>query len=154
MQKRQKRQKKSRPPVYRRLRVYTKAALFGGIASGAALVLFSLLVFLLRLPVAHSGFFSLLAFGIGCLVAGFTSGSMKRCNGLTNGIKAALLFTLPVVTVGLVTGLFALPAEIAPAGATAAEAASSMPAVVNKVITAVLCGAAGGVAGVNKNNGF
>jgi len=152
--------RKSKPPSYRRFKVYIVSVVLGAIASGTALILFSLLVFILRLPVTQSGIFSLLAFGIGCLVAGFTAGAMKRQGGLGAGIRAALLFTVPVIVIGFVLGGFA--SEATPAVAEAADAAreGAPPAAItgvsslNRIIIAILCGAIGGVFGVNKNGGF
>ena len=127
--------RRSKPPISRRYRVYVTSTIAGGIASGAALVLFSLLVFVLKLPVSYSGFFSLLAFGFGCIVAGFFAGMMKRQGGLSAGVKAALLFMLPVALVGIVLS-------------------EEGVALLNNVIVAILCGAVGGVLGVNRNSGF
>jgi len=161
--------RRSKPPPHRRLKVYIAATVLGSIASGAALVLFSVLVFLLRVPVAQSGFLSLLAFGIGCLVAGFVAGAMKRQGGLVTGVKAALLYTLPVAVGGFIVVGFAAP-EMDPMMAAMAGmppgapppggfgvqggALAAMANVLNKVIIALLCGSVGGVLGVNKNRGF
>jgi putative membrane protein (TIGR04086 family) len=105
-------------------------------------VLFSLMMFLLRLPVSHSGVFSLLAFAIGCFAAGFFAGMLRRQGGLACGIKAALLFTAPVAVIGFIINSLIEPEELANVTVFA------------KVIVAVLCGAVGGVVGVNKNSGF
>jgi putative membrane protein (TIGR04086 family) len=107
----------------------------GAIASGVALVLFSLLVFVLGLPVSYSGVFSMLAFGIGCIVSGIFAGAMKRQNGLSAGVKAALLFMVPVAAIGFVFG----------------EGGAGL---LNNVVVAVMCGAVGGVMGVNRHQGF
>jgi putative membrane protein (TIGR04086 family) len=122
--------------------VYITAVTAGAIASGIALVLFSLLVFVLKLPVAYSGFLSLSAFGTGCLVAGFFAGAIKRQGGLGAGVRAAVLFMIPVALAGVVLSGFA------EAGVSAGTS------LLNKVVVAVMCGAAGGVLGVNKNKGF
>ncbi|MCL2036235.1 MAG: TIGR04086 family membrane protein [Oscillospiraceae bacterium] len=132
--------RRSKPPVQRRFRVYIASVAAGAISSVTALVLFALLSFLLKLPVGYSGFFSLLAFGIGCLVAGFSAGMLKRQGGLASGIAAALLFTLPVALIGFVLGGLSI---------TAGELNLT-----GKIIVAVLGGAVGGVLGVNKNGGF
>ncbi|MCL1866701.1 MAG: TIGR04086 family membrane protein [Oscillospiraceae bacterium] len=134
--------RKSRPPSGRRLRVYIASVAAGIIAAGLALVLSSLLVFVLKLPVSYSGFFALISFGLGCLVAGFTAGAMKRQGGMSAGVKAALLFMTPVVLVGFVLQGFV---ESAP---------TDEFMILNRVIVAVMCGAIGGVLGVNRNNGF
>jgi putative membrane protein (TIGR04086 family) len=135
----------------RKFRVYVASAVLGAIASAAALVLFSLLMFLLRLPVERADFFSLLAFGIGCLVTGYFAGAAKRQGGLATGIKAAVLFAIPVALLGLVLGGFsATEIEAQEVGRTLAAIAEML----NKTVTAVLCGAVGGVLGVNKNGGF
>ncbi|MCL1788929.1 MAG: hypothetical protein FWG33_01065 [Oscillospiraceae bacterium] len=140
---------------YRKFRFYIVSAVLGAIASGVALIIFSLFVFLLGIPVAQSGFFSLLAFGIGCIVAGFAAGAKKRQGGLATGIKAALLFTLPVALVGMFLGGFEFPS----AGAEGTAAVSGVSAAIgvgtfSKVTIAILCGAVGGVLGVNRNGGF
>jgi hypothetical protein len=149
--------RKSKPPANRRLKVYITSAVMGAIASGAAIVVFALLVFILRLPVAHSGFLSLLAFGIGCLTAGGFAGALKRQGGLGSGIKAALLFTLPIILIGYVLGSFTAPAPAQTAEAVAPVVRPAMAGVAsafNKIVIAVLCGGIGGVFGVNKNGGF
>ncbi|MCL2638596.1 MAG: TIGR04086 family membrane protein [Oscillospiraceae bacterium] len=105
---------------------------FGAAAGGAALPLFALLIWLLQLPVTLSGTFSLLAFGFGCLISGITAGRLKRQYGLVSGVKSALLLllllTLVTLVMGNLTGEFFL----------------------GRGVVAVLCGAVGGVIGVNK----
>jgi putative membrane protein (TIGR04086 family) len=154
--------RKSKPPHNRRFKAYITSAALGWLASGAALLLFSLLVFLLKLPVAQSGFFSFLAFAIGCLVSGFFAGAIKRQGGLAAGIKAAVIFTLPVLALGFILGSFAVNPEIPPSAGESAEtaansavqaAAAGAPSL-NRIIIAILCGAIGGVLGVNRNGGF
>ncbi|MCL1904241.1 MAG: YrzE family protein [Oscillospiraceae bacterium] len=149
--------KKTKSTNYRRVRFYIVAAVVGAIASGVSLVAFSLLVFLLGIPVAQSGFFSIMAFGIGCLVAGFTAGAKKRQGGLSTGIKAALLFCVPVILIGLVLNGFAFAATGAAVAEGAVQTAGSSAIGVGtfgKVTLAVLCGSVGGVLGVNRNGGF
>jgi hypothetical protein len=148
--------RKSKPPfLIRKFRVYITAAVLGGIAAGAALVLFAVLMFLLRLPIEQSDLFAFLSFGIGCLVTGYFAGAAKRQGGLATGVKAAILFAVPVALLGLVLGGFAV-SEI---GETAEEVVSGgtwavIAELLNKTIIAILCGAVGGVLGVNRNNGF
>jgi putative membrane protein (TIGR04086 family) len=113
-------------------------------------VLFALLMFLLRLPIEQTDFFSLLAFGIGCLVTGYFAGAAKRQGGLATGIKAAILFAVPVALLGLVLGGLTTP-DIA--GEEAGVFAAFVQ-LMNRTVIAVLCGAIGGVIGVNKNGGF
>jgi putative membrane protein (TIGR04086 family) len=137
--------RKSKPSFSRRFKVYITAVIAGFAASGAALLIFSLLSFLMKLPVGYGELFSLLAFAIGCLTAGFFAGAMKRQNGLAAGVKAALLFAAPVALISIIlAGL-----EI---GVT--EDVSGSTAAFNKIVASVFCGAAGGVFGVNKNRGF
>ncbi|MCL2070949.1 MAG: hypothetical protein FWH07_01810 [Oscillospiraceae bacterium] len=147
--------KRTKSSFYRKFRVYIIAAALGGAASGAALVLFSLLVFLLGMPVTQSGFLSHLAFGTGCLVAGFTAGAAKRQGGLATGIKAALLFTAPIALIGMVLSGVSMPETVpAATGAAPAGVTSAGFGTFGKVVIATLCGAVGGVLGVNKNGGF
>jgi len=128
--------RKSGQSAARRYRVYIIAVILGAITSGAALLLFSFIVFSLKLPVSYSGFFSLLSFGVGCLTSGFFAGASKRQGGLAAGIRAALLFLLPIALISWFVGGFTGEAAL------------------NKIIIAILCGGAGGVIGVNRNSGF
>ena len=128
--------RKSKPPmVYRRLRVYISSAVIGSIAAGVALLLFALLVFLLQLPLEYSGFFSILAFAIGCFASGFAAGVLKRQGGLRSGVYSALMFALPIVMIGFLWNGFSM-------------------LVFNQIVIAALCGSMGGVLGVNRNGGF
>jgi hypothetical protein len=150
------RKSRSAPPWLRKTKLYIAAAALGGIASAVALVLFSVLMFTLRLPVEQIDFFSFLAFGTGCLVTGYFAGAAKRQCGLVTGIKAAVLFAVPVALLGLILSGITTPESAAnPAlqdtgNATWAVIVSTF----NKIVIAVLCGAVGGVLGVNKNGGF
>ncbi|MCL1881129.1 MAG: TIGR04086 family membrane protein [Oscillospiraceae bacterium] len=150
-------QRKSKPTSFRRFRLYITSAIVGGIASGVALVLFALLVFLLRLPIEQVALFSFIAFGIGCLVSGGFAGALKRQNGLVTGIKAAVVYAIPVAVMGLVLSGFVAP-EVQPIpGVPPMPEPGVLQAfgeVLNKTVIAVLCGATGGVLGVNKNSGF
>ena len=141
--------RKSKSSSYRKFRVYIGAAILGGVASATALTLFSLLVFFTKMPLAQSEFFSVLAFAIGCLVSGFTAAVKKRHGGLATGIKAALLFAIPVALVGSVLGGFT-----AQAAEVAETAIAKGTGAFGKIIIAVLCGSVGGVLGVNRNGGF
>jgi len=149
--------RRSKPPSRRKFKAYIASAVLGFIASAAALVLFSLFVFFLRLPIGYSRFFSLLAFATGCLVSGFAAGRMKRQGGLAAGIKAALLYALPIVVIGFIVGDLSAPAAVSSASTASAAtpiAATVGSAAFGKFVVAVMCGAAGGVLGVNKNGGF
>jgi len=106
------------------------------VASGVALLLSALIIYALKLPSSYGGFFALASYGAGCLAAGFTAGTLKRQGGLFAGIFAAFLFLLPIALIGWFAGSFTGEAAL------------------NKVIVTLLCGAVGGVIGVNRNNGF
>lgn len=142
--------KKIKSVHYKKVRVYVISVVLGAVAAAAALFLFSLLVFLIKLPITQSGFFSALAFGIGCIVSGFAAGASKRKDGLAAGIKSALIFAGIIMLAGIFINGFArfATAEIE----AAAQAVKS--GALNKIVIAVLCGAAGGIIGVNKNGGF
>jgi hypothetical protein len=133
--------------------VYVASAILGAIAAGVSLVLFALLMFLLRLPIEQGDFFSLLAFGIGCLVTGYFAGAAKRQGGLATGVKAAILFAVPVALLGLVLGGMTAP-EVAAGAEADGGTLAAIGQLINKTIIATLCGAIGGVLGVNKNGGF
>jgi len=120
----------------RKFRAYITAVVLGIFASGAALLLSSLIIYLFGLPVVYGKFFALASFGAGSAVSGFAAGVIKRQNGIASGIKAALLFMLPIILISYITG-----------NLTGEDS-------LTRFIAAVLCGAAGGVIGVNKNNGF
>lgn len=138
----------------RRAKVYIVSACAALLASGAALLCFSAIVFALKLPVAQSGFFSFLAFGIGCVVAGYVSGAYKRQGGIMSGVKAALVFALPIALVGFVIAGSAVVDVSAEAVSAVEPAVTARLGVFNKVFVAVLCGGVGGVLGVNRNGGF
>lgn len=120
----------------RRYGAYITAAALGALASGAALLLSSLLIFIFKLPVSYGDIFALVSFGAGCLVSGLTVGIIKRQKGLVSGIKAALLLLFPMVLISYLAG-----------NLTGEDALTRFTA-------AVICGAAGGVIGVNRNGGF
>ncbi|GHV46886.1 hypothetical protein FACS189499_03180 [Clostridia bacterium] len=124
------------PPVprnRRRISGYLLAAAAGLVVSGAVVVFFSAVIFLLQIPEALSSVFGIIAFGTGCLFAGIFAGRVKRRNGLPTGTAAALLMLVPVLILSVMTGNF------------------SGEAVTGRIVTAILCGAVGGVIGVNKN---
>ena len=104
----------------------------GALSGGLTLPLFSLLIWFLQLPVTLNDTFALLAFSFGCLIAGITAGRLRRQGGFISGVKSALLllFLLAAVTLamGNLTGEFFL----------------------GRLTAAVICGAVGGVIGVNR----
>ena len=143
----------SNSPKMRKLKLYISAAALGSVASGVALVVFAVLMFVLRLPVEQIDFFSFLAFGVGCLVTGYFAGVAKRQSGLATGIKAAILFAVPVALLGLILSEVSA-ADVANANAEINSVWTMIVSTFNKLVIAVLCGAVGGVLGVNKNAGF
>jgi putative membrane protein (TIGR04086 family) len=113
-------------------RIYLLSTLLGAAAGALAIPFFSLIIWLLQLPVGISGTFSLLAFGFGCLVAGLSAGRLRRQSGLWNGVKAALILLLVLVIISFI--MRTLSGEY----------------FLGRLVTAVLCGSVGGVLGVNR----
>ena len=120
------------PAKRKNFKVYLLSAAFGAAAGGLTLPVFSFLIWFLQLPVELSATFSILAFGSGCLVSGISAGRLKRQGGLISGIKSALFLLLLLAAVTFVTGGF------------------SGEFLLSRLVTAVICGSAGGVIGVNK----
>ncbi len=116
----------------RNIKAYIISVIIGLVFSGLILLFFSLVTWLLQLPISYSEIFSALAFGAGCLASGIFIGWARRQNGLINGIRAAFLFQVPVFIISIfMSGL---------TGALLAE----------RFIVAVICGSVGGVIGVNR----
>jgi putative membrane protein (TIGR04086 family) len=115
-------------------KIYLLSTVFGALAGAAMLPLFALLIWLLQLPPGGnlSGTFGLLAFGFGCLISGITAGRLKRQYGLVNGVKASFLLLLLLLLIALIMG--SLTGEF----------------FLGRAVVAILCGAVGGVIGVNK----
>lgn len=107
------------------------AIAFGALTSIACVLLFALVTWALQLSVELSGKFGLFALGCGCLICGIIGGRYKRHAGLLTGLSAALLLFLPVVLVSLITGGF------------------SGELFLSRLVTTIICGAVGGVIGVN-----
>ena len=120
------------PARQRTLKTYLLSAALGAAAGGLVLLLFSLVIWLLQLPVELGGALSLLAFGAGCLVSGVTAGAVRRAGGLLGGLKAALALFLVLVIItffmGEMSGEFLL----------------------GRLTVTVICGSVGGVIGVNR----
>jgi len=115
-------------------RIYLLSTILGVAAGALALPFFSLIIWLLQLPVGLGGTFSLLAFGFACLIAGVTAGRLKKQGGLMNGVKAALILLAVLTVIAFIMGF--LEADF----------------FVGRLVTAVLCGSVGGVLGVNKRS--
>ncbi|MCL2693667.1 MAG: TIGR04086 family membrane protein [Oscillospiraceae bacterium] len=112
-------------------RIYLLSVIFGVLAGGFMTAFFSFLIWFLQLPVAFADGFSAIAFGVCCLVSGITAGKLKGRHGLSGGLKAAMIILVVFAVVTLVTGNF------------------SGGFVLGRAVTAVICGATGGVIGVN-----
>lgn len=103
----------------------------GALCCMIALLLTSLVMWLMQLPVETAETFGQLAFGVGCLVSGIFAGKFIRRAGIFSGIKAALLLFLPVATIMVISG------------------GGDGSSLFGRMIIAVICGAVGGVIGVN-----
>ena len=117
---------------HRKFRIYLLSTLAGMIFAGASLLLFSFLIWVLQLPVELSDTFSLLALSAGCLASGITAGRLKKTGGLIIGVKSALTLFFISAAATFVTGGF------------------SGEFFIGRLSAAVLCGAVGGIIGVNK----
>jgi len=115
-------------------RIYLFSTILGAAAGALALPVFSLIIWLLQLPVGLGGTFSLLAFGFACLIAGMTAGRLKRQGGLINGVKAALILLAVLTVIAFIMGDL------------------SSDFFTGRLATAVLCGSVSGVLGVNRRS--
>ncbi len=89
-------------------------------------------MYALQFPLYFAEYFSLAAFGCGCMMSGFICGRIKKHSGLKLGFQCGFIL-LGLCAVGsLLSGLW-----------SGAE-------VISKVLTAVLTGCTGGVLGVNR----
>lgn len=80
------------PHIYRPFAI---SVAVGAAACGAALLLTSLIMYVLGLPAEAGGAFGLLSLGAGCLTAGYVLGRKKRRSGIKQGILCgAALFLL------------------------------------------------------------
>jgi putative membrane protein (TIGR04086 family) len=120
------------PVKQRELRTYLLSTILGAVAGVLMLPLFSFVIWIFQLPVQLGDTFALLAFGVGCLVAGIMSGVLRRTGGLLGGLKAALLLFLVLIAVTLVMGN--LSGEF----------------ILGRLTVTVICGSVGGVIGVNR----
>ena len=118
--------------------VYVFSAIIGAAAGGLALLLCSLLMWLLQLPVAAGSALSLLSFGAGCLAAGITAGKLRRQGGISSGVKTALIMLVLLTLVTLVRSWFGY------GGGVTGEF------LLGRLTAAVICGTVGGILGVNK----
>lgn len=115
-----------------RFRAYILALIIGAFFALLALLLFSVIVWLLQLSVELADVFTVLSFGTGCLSAGIAIGRFKKRGGLSKGFKVGLLMLLPVIPITVISGGFS--AEL----------------FIGRFVIAVFCGMVGGVIGVNK----
>jgi putative membrane protein (TIGR04086 family) len=113
---------------------YIVALVVGAVAAAAVLAFLSLAMFLFQLPISFARTFGVMSLGGGALAAGYFVGLRKRSLGLLRGTKAGLTVLLAVLPFSIAMSL--LDGEHL-AGKTAA---------------AILCGAVGGVIGVNKDS--
>jgi putative membrane protein (TIGR04086 family) len=123
----------------RDFRIYILSAVVGAAVCGVALLLFSVLMWLLQLPVRAGDLLSLLIFGAGCLAAGITSGKIKRKGGIGCGVRSALIMLAVLILVTLVRSWFGFGFGV------------NGEFLLSRLTTAVFCGTIGGVIGVNKN---
>jgi len=120
------------PIRQRELRIYLLSTVLGVAAGGLMLPLFSFITGLFQLPVEFGDAFALSAFGVACLVSGIMAGILRRAGGLWSGLKAAFVLLLLLVIITLVMGTF------------------SGEFFLSRLTVTVICGATGGVIGVNR----
>ncbi|MCL2086045.1 MAG: TIGR04086 family membrane protein [Oscillospiraceae bacterium] len=120
-------------------KIYIISVVLGALGSIVMLLLCSLIMWLLKLPPETGETFGMVSFGAGCLIAGMISAKIIHRAGMLCGIKAALLLLLPVMAVSIVTALFSTTST------------NLIELLLGRAINAIICGAVGGVIGVNDN---
>ena len=111
---------------------YVFSVICGMLASGAALCLFSAVMYALGLPPETAGALAFISFAGGCFLAGFICGTIKKRGGLRCGFICAAAMTVLVFAVSALTGGLS--------GSTALV----------KTVCAVIASCAGAVWGVNR----
>lgn len=125
-------EKKVKSELFRKLSPYIFSTVAGAAVSIIFIIIFAFAMYALGAPLYFGEYFSLMAFGCGCMAAGFFCGRIKRRGGLKLGFRCAVIF-LGIIAVGAaVSGNFNGTAAIA------------------KILTAVITGCTGGVLGVNR----
>ena len=124
--------KKNTSDLLPRAGTYVFSTIAGAGVSVIIITLSALLMYLLQFPLYFAEYFSLAAFGCGCMTSGFICGRIKKHSGLKLGFQCGFILL----------GLCAL-------GALAGGLWSGSQ-VISKIITAVLTGCTGGVLGVNR----
>jgi len=123
---------KYKSELMKRINTYIFSTVLGAGFSVGMIFLSALLMYSLQFPLYTAGYFSLFSFGCGAMLSGFVSGRIKRHGGLKTGFRCAVILLVLCAVGAAVSGNFD--------GSSAAA----------KICTAVICGCAGGVLGVNK----
>ena len=103
----------------------------GGAVCLAVLFLFSLIMWVLQLPIEWSGFLGLLALTFGCFAGSFALGKQKKREGIKQGLLCGSGLLLISLVLGFIFG------DV------------SFGGIVGKALVCWLAGAVGGVFGVN-----
>ena len=124
--------KKSYRELLRKGSAYIISVTAGAASAAALLAVSALAMYIFQLPVYFAEYLSLLSFGTGCMVSGFTAGKLKQRHGLRIGFRCGVIM-LALCCIGAVV-----------CGSLDGSAALA------KTITAVITGCSGGVIGVNR----
>ncbi len=123
-----------RNELIKRINTYVFSTVAGAGLSIALIFLFALIMYAVQFPLYTAGYFSLLALGCGAMLSGFICGKIKRRGGLKTGFRCGVILIVLCGIGAAISGNF---------DGTSATA---------KIFTAVICGCAGGVLGVNRQN--
>lgn len=118
--------------LMKRINTYIFSTVAGAALSVIIILTSGWLMYAVQFPLQAAGYFSLLALGCGAMLSGYICGRIKQHGGLRLGFRCAVIL-LALCGIGA-----AISGNLS--GTTAAA----------KIFTAVICGCAGGVLGVNK----
>ncbi len=125
---------KMKSELIKRINTYIFSTVIGAGLSVVLIFLFAWVMYALQFPLYTAEYFSLLALGSGAMLSGFISGRIKRRSGLKTGFRCGVILLFLCAVGAAISGNF-----------DGTDAAA-------KIFTTVICGCAGGVIGVNRQN--
>lgn len=125
-------EKKVRNELLHKLGVYAFSTVAGAAVSVIFIIIFAFVMCAFGAPLYFGEYFSLMAFGCGCMASGFVCGRIKKRGGLKLGFRCAVIFLVLIAVGAALSGNFNGDAAIA------------------KILTSVITGCTGGVLGVNR----
>lgn len=118
--------------TYKKLvKPFVLGGIFGMSVTALLLIAFAVAMCLLELPEGIQGVLSTFSLGVGCIVDGYVLGKILRHNGLFKGCQAGLIIFGLCLLISIITGSFC--GEM----------------ILGKLFVCTICGAMGGVFGVN-----